>query len=554
MRERRAAKLDYLAHWPAPAPIPHAALKAWLEALPPASHAPAREWKWRPDQTYPCCSLCNTIFDTWARMTDVLRQLVPTGAITLRRASNPARVEGDAPRAAAVANYKSHNAKYVGALAAHYLHASWRGLLPAAGAPPLVYTRQKELTTLLLWLPLHITCTYLESRRRITNRDVKGDHNYQGNLDHLIAYHQYLCAFAASTDPGDLGFERLSVFYLKELPEAPPTLWDAALHPRLSDFVFDATRPDAANMRALVAHASDRLVTLYQDKTSHLVRIAKGLPPTHALPAFNADAVAYFIDLPELERLRARMDPGTYTDSIRYFIHHAGAAAILWQNHRYLDREEMQQRLVTDWLNALLAREFANIAEHRPQLSVYQGQLLYNIQCMLRPETLLGARDAVGSGAEVDLLTRVDNQAILEGVEASPRCSVWKAAHRLRAWNFTVAAPSIPMDVGAPAVLRARRHRVAALVASPSAAYPALGLRTPLLDALFAAPRAPLALILRGHRVRTSFSTWVSLSARLISSRLAITARRSTPPSPCHAAPTLDTSRRGWNGRYSEAV
>lgn len=560
MWARQGVRRQYLAHWPSPAPIDHAALRAWLEGLPAECYTAPKVWQCDLNLMYPCCSLCNTIFDTWARASDVLRQLVPTGAITLLNAASK-RAEGTLPRAAGVMGYKGHNVKYMAAAAAHYLHASWKGLDPARAAGPglpphPVYRAQKELVTMLLWLPLHITCTYLESLERITGRSVKGDHNYQGNLDHLIAYHQYLCAYAGDTGDGNLRFERLSLFYLKELPEAPPSLWDAALHPRLSDFVFDDTKPDVANVRALVEHASGRLVALYREKTRHLVRIAKGLAPEHPAAAFNSDADAFFIDLRETQRFLERLDGGRFANSIKHFIDHAGAAAVLWQNHRYLAREPNLQALVTDWLNVLLAREFGNVAEDRPQLTVYQAQLLYNMQCMLRPELLLGSRAALGSGAEVELLARVDNEAVLEGIEASPRCSVWKAAHRLRGWNFTAPPGAlIPMHVGAPAVVRARRARLAALLRSPAPVdYPALGFRTPALDAVFgpdpARARPPLALLLRPPQpVKASLSNWASLRARLISSRLAMTALRSDSPVGCHAAPNRVAIRRGCGGR-----
>ena len=576
MADRRLGRRNYLAYWARPAPIAHAGLKAWLEGLPAACLAADKIWQCDPELKYPCCSLCNTIFDTWARMSDVLRQLVPPGAITACNALQK-RDKAHVPAPTTAANFRSHNAKYLAAMAAHYLHASWNGVLPAAPAAPIpaAYTAQRDLATMLMWLPLHVTTTYLESVERITGRNIKGDHNYQGNLDHLIAYHQYLCAYAGDTHDGGVDFAQFSIFYIKELPEAPPTVWDAALYPRVSDFVFDDTAPGADNTLGLVQHASDRLMLLYTTVTAHLVPMFKGLPCTHPDPRFNGDADAFFIDLRERQDFLRAYDRGANTESIKFFIDHAGAAATLWQNHRYLAREPSLQALVTDWLNAQLVREFTNIADHYAQLTVYQAQLLYNMQCMMYPELLVGTRAAIATGVELELLARIDNEALLDSIEASPRCSVWKAARRLRWWNFTRPAVRIP-DLSARfadaprqpprpsrAELRERREALAAAMRSPDAAYPILGLDTPHLRAIFGTDpdrRPPLALLLRPRRapapdqpVRTSLSNWASLRARLISSRLAMTFRSSDSPVGCHAAPILAASFRGWRGRPAAA-
>jgi len=548
---RRTQKKQYLAHWDAPEPIEHAELMSWLRDIPRAAVLAKQPWVCNPDLTFPCCSLCNTIFDTWARMSDTLRQLVPAGAITVidERSGNALPA---VPRPPTVANYRGHNAKHMAAMAAHYLHACWRGQVSARGSIKQVYTKQQQLVTMLLWLPLHLTTTYLESVRRINAKSVKGDHNYLGNLDHIIAYHQYLCATLADTSAGEVDFQRLSVFYIKELPEAPAPVWDTELHPRVADYIFDDDTPSLdGNPLALVQHASKRLIHLYENVTAPLIPMIKGFPCASRDPAFRAAAENFFIDHRETQALMRDFLDSTNPESIKYFIDHAGTAAILWPNHRYLAREPSVQALVTDWMNARLAHEFNNIADHFPQLTASQAQLLYNMQNMLRPETLLASPAALTSGVEIDIISRIDNATLTDIVQSAPRCSVWKAAQRLRSWSFTVPLVQVPPALG-PKWRRDDRRaaQLKATLRDPDAQYPALGLQTPRLAAAFGRGerRAPQALVMlprRPQAVSTSLSNWASLRARLISSRLAITCWRSDSTEGRQSAPGRDASRRG---------
>jgi hypothetical protein len=407
-----------------------------------------------------------------------------------------------------------------------------------------------------MWLPLHITATYLESVERIAGRSAKGDHNYLGNLDHLIAYHQYLCALAADTNPGRLQFHRLSLFYIKELPEAPRSIWDAELHPRVSDFVFDDDKPGADTPLALVMHAERRLMALYAGTTAHLIPMLKGFPCTAPDAEFRRDAEAYFIGMRETQALLSTFDRGTNAESIRYFIQHVGAAATLWPNDRYLAREPDLQDLVTGWISAQLEREYRNIADSHPQISPYQAQALYNVQCLLRPETLLAG---AAPEAALEIVANIDATALLEGMQSAPRCSIWKTAQRLRLWNFTRPIARAPRAEAPAAITRERTARPRAILRAPPGdrpGYPEVfGLDTPHLRAIVLgtpATRVRIPMLLQAapdQPVSTSLSNWASLRARLISSRLAMTPRRSYAAEGVHEAPPRAASRRGCGGR-----
>ena len=296
---------------------------------------------------------------------------------------------------------------------------------------------------MLLWLPMHITCMHMEMQGPLVRSNAKknkGQHNYTGCIDLSISYYLWLLARAHSDLDVDFPFDRFSTLYLKEIVECPPPVWDAAQHPRLHSFIFDETRPASERVPETVAHVSNRLVLLYTDKIAPLVPFMKGGDVASPDPDFRAAASSYFISGPECTALMARYNTtGDFTDNIRYFIEYAGIAAVLWQMRRYLANEpEAFQAQLDQWLTAVVVREWHNIADNSPEeISLLEAQLIYNMQNALAPEALTGPGAALGSGVEISLLRIMDEDAIKEILEETGRCSIFKAARRLRDWQFT---------------------------------------------------------------------------------------------------------------------
>ena len=460
---------SYFAAWPAPQPtVSHSGLRAWLAA----NLADLKPLKVNLDFTTPCCSLCNDIWDCWARMRQVLAEsgVVPLGVMVVDRPTRRAGIERNVlPVDTRTRNNKSLHQQRLGCLAAYYLHASLASIcnnpaaVPAgAGAPPappginLPNPRTDEdtrkLISMLLWLPMHITCMHMEMQGPLVRSNAKknkGQHNYTGCIDLSISYYLWLLARAHSDLDVDFPFDRFSTLYLKEIVECPPPVWDAAQHPRLHSFIFDETRPASERVPETVAHVSNRLVLLYADKIAPLVPFMKGGDVDSPDPDFRAAASSYFISGPECTALMARYNTtGANEDDIRYFIEYAGIAAVLWQMRRYLANEpEAFQAQLDQWLTAVVVREWHNIADNSPEeISLLEAQLIYNMQNALAPEALTGPGAALGSGVEISLLRIMDEDAIKEILEETGRCSIFKAARRLRDWQFTRSSALRPGD------------------------------------------------------------------------------------------------------------
>jgi hypothetical protein len=412
------------------------------------------------DFTVLICKLCNNIFDTWARMGRLLTRpsMTPAGVIDAKLPRNQivhVPVEG-----------KSDTRKFLGLILGRYMHRCLRALYPAC-RPAL--EGHRSFVAMALFIPLHLTCMYLECKDGPASTENvrkvgkgKGAHNYMGCMDLLIAYYLFLCAKTADTQPGPLDFTRFSVFYIKELPDAPPPVWDSVLHPTLSDFVFDGGRP--ADPVELVAYASDRLMTLYAERVAPLLPLIKGQPPP-ANPLCLL-AGAYFISATELDtQLLRNLDTQAVPNNISYFMQHIGIAAVLWHIRRYLLSETPRlSQLLDEWMRAQLLKEWTNIAENSPfAMDLPQAQLIYQMQNTLRPEHMLGSAAALGTGVELTLVRTLEREAVLELLSECGRCSVFKAAARLRRWNFMqqapphlLAQPSLPL-----ALLRGCARRLA---------------------------------------------------------------------------------------------
>jgi len=489
---------QYKGSWTLPAPLDHPKLAAWLQTL---GLTPIVV---NYTLTLDVCALCNSIYDTFARMGDVLTDtsMINTNAITASITKNKKTTTATLP------SNKSENRAFLGLLIGHYMHRSMRflhGQVPAVTLDPLC-----PLASLLAFLPLHLVCTHLEMTVGLANggKRVKGAHNYLGNMDLIISYYMHACAQAELSNAPDI--TQFGVFYLRELVECPAPVWDPR-HRNLCDYVFDGA--PQTNRADLVAHASDRLCELWQSTGIHLARMAIGEPCAHPDPDWTNTANAYFASRDELnEGILTTLDTAATQENIAYFIEHVGIAATLWQMRRYLQSETARLgALLDEWLRAFLLREWTNIMDNSHYgIDMLQAQQVYAMQNVLRPERIVGDGRQLGLGFEISLLRAVDADAVEDLLAEAGRCSVFKAAARLRKWHFNVVSPPLLYE---PLEARAGLPRL-----------PAPGPR------LLGAPAQP-------HR--TSLSTWASLSERLMAARSASTARSGSSGGVCQGASAL---------------
>jgi hypothetical protein len=441
VKRTQKKKNEATAHWDRPEVYSHPALIDFLSGDGCKTRLAVD-----PDFTVPICTLCNDIFDTWARMGNLL---------TLEAVISPGAVEvtstaGEGAGGVSIRIPDGRNmttSKNLGLLLGYYMHRCLRGL-HVNNRCDAALDSHRDYVCMMLFIPLHLTCFYLECTdgpiARKNKGQGKGVHNYMGCMDLLIAYYLFLCASVNDTNPGPLDFTRFSVFYIKELPDAPQPVWDSVLHPTLSKFIFDAGCPN--DHAALVAYASNRLMALYE-KCKPLVPLVKGAA-VPVLTNLQSTAAAFFISAAEFDTaLVAHFDRAHNPRNISYFIQHIGIAAIVWHVRRYLLSETPRLReLLDEWTRALLLKEWANIVENSPyDLTLSQAQLIYQMQNVLVPERLLGSADALGTGVELTLIRTIEREPILELVAQCGRCSVFKAAARLLKWNFVIRAlPPVP--------------------------------------------------------------------------------------------------------------
>lgn len=390
------------------------------------------------DNVIPCCSLCNNIWDAAARLSRVLRDPSVVPARQVRASSGGGRraAELSLPdEGVSDANYKAH----MGCLAAFYVHHSVAQLYRAARRKNEKFSPKRlEAISLLAWLPMHAHCLYQEMGQLATGeRHKKGRHNYLGCLDLVLSYYLYVML---RTDPLHAGasfsalpFEKFHVYYAKELSEAPEPCWDPAL-PRLHDAVFDEAYQAAAAEGEKVEACSGNLVRLYAARVRPLVGAMTGSGPS--VPA----AEAFFLTSAEA----AQFDAGhsePHLSNVRVHLRRAGASAVLWQLLRALrEEDEAYQLEVQKWLKSRMELEWANMAAHSGgRLRYAEAQYVYALMHTLR--RLDGAARALEDSTHREVLDLVsdrrDSGDILEDLRRAGRCSMWKAAHRLRDWQFT---------------------------------------------------------------------------------------------------------------------
>ena len=442
--------------------VDHTGLRNWIAAEGSNMNSVSVD----DDFTTPCCSLCNDIYDCWARMRmyTTERDLVPAGAISVvRRGKGKAAVNNivNIPNAKLKKPYLLVN---LGSLVSYYMHGSMISMMERkTGAPDItqtVFRKLQPLLVLLMWFPLHLVCLEAEMRTPMSeegkskpNSKGKAAHNYLGNMDMVISYYMWLCAQSADTSSGALEFERFCVTCVKEIVDSPPPVWNSSEFPRLTDYIFDESCPGGeTDIRARIAHVSDRLVTMYRDVFAPLVPLFKGYQCSpQADLALQEKGQAYFLSGLEAKEFMINYTPNVNPDNIKYFLDYAGIGAVLWQLRRYLSKELPALRNQLDrWIVARLSVEYSNIARNAPQDLSHDGaHTLYCMQNSLRPEVILGGRGTLGSGAELAVISVGDPAAVSDLIKKSGRCSVWKAAHRLKKWKFTEEAKPRQVAFGA---------------------------------------------------------------------------------------------------------
>jgi hypothetical protein len=511
----------YSGTWGVPEALQHERLGRWM------AQEDLRPIELDYDLTLEQCTLCNAIYDTFARLERVLTDpsIIPSGAITATSAGTKARQS--VTKSIPVQQDRDFHRRVLGLFIGYYMHRSVRYLKTKLDADKL--NRLRPLAALLTFLPLHLTCMYLELKEGLATESKsekrKGAHNYLGNMDLIISHYMHGCARAQLVNAPDLTL--FGVFYLRELVECPAPVWDAR-HRHLCDFVFE--NAPTTNRKDLVAHVSDRLCELWQTKVVYLARLANGDDPGHLDPEWTRTARAYFVTKDELEpNLLSTLDTGAAQDNISYFIEHTGIAATLWQIRRYLRSETPRLgALLDEWLRAYLLREWTNIMDNSHYgIDMLQAQHVYAMQNVLHAERIVGAGGRLGSGLEISLLRAVDADTVEALLAEAGRCSVFKAAVRLRVWSFNIVSPPLLYE------------RLEARAGLPwQGALPG----PPRTTRLLAAPPR------QDQPHRTSLSTWASLSERLMAARSASTARSGSSAGVCQGASPLVARRRGCGG------
>lgn len=396
------------------------------------------------DNVIPCCSLCNDIWDTAARLSRALRDpsVIPenqvkvlTGRGRKTSAVRSASVTVTIPNpSVSDATYKSS----MGCMACYYVHSSVVQLFRACGADGEKFSPGKmDAITMLAWLPMHAHCMYQEMAGLATGKPhVKGRHNYLGCLDLILSYFLYTML---RTDPAHasvsfsaLPFEKFHVYYAKELPEAPGSAWT-----RLHEAVFGDEYHAAASEAGRVEACSGALVRLYASSVSPLVGVMAG-DEGHPFYLTSAEADEF-----DLTSTVFNLD---YLSHTRVHLKRAGASAVLWQILRALREEnDAYPQEVEKWIKSRMELEWANMAgQSKGALGYKDAQYVYAAMHTLRP--LRGATKSIEQCTQsevLDLIFAKKNAGrIVEELKSSGRCSMWKAAHRLKDWNFTVEPES----------------------------------------------------------------------------------------------------------------
>lgn len=416
----------------------------WGEPVPLVAHAALNQWILDTDfesvivdldYTTACCSLCNDIWDCFARMRAMFQSLtlIPENSICTKKKKNNAHLLPTRDNDGVMLSN-------LGCMVAYYLHACLKDLHDEGAGANKFDPDRRTVTLLLYWLPMHINAMYKEmiglkaGQRSSSAVPTKAYHNYVGCLDLLISYYLYNCGCA---DPdvqlSGFPFERFHVFYVKELSECPPPVWpDPATHERLHDYVFEQHAARGNTPAAEVGYVSDRLQSLYHDVLKPLLGMIKSGAPV-ADPVSAAVAEAFFLTHAEADELvhNKLLVAGSDLDNLKIHLENAGITAIMWQLRRALREEPEYYGAELDrWIYARMQVEWGNIAGNSaPRISVGRAEGIYLTKHAIPRAIAAPAPPAAPAAGAV--------------VPAAPRffrCSPWKAALKLRALSFTKPA------------------------------------------------------------------------------------------------------------------
>lgn len=428
----------YYATWDAPVTqVQHARLTDWLNGTA------LRPVRVNLDKTTSCCSLCNNIWDCRARLRENFQDptMIAPGSIACKEGSKKVAISlptGD----------KTAMQKLIGCMVGYYLHACLRVLASTAGlqAENLDNDRRQPLT-MLLWLPVHINAMYRELRQPLVaqDSDKKGFQNYVGCLDLLISYYLHVCASADPDLPAiDLPLEAFHVFYAKELAEAPAPVWDAAADGhRLHEFIFAGGYQLNWAYAAQIAHVSDRLCQLYRDRVFPVLQAV--LDPPSADPNLASATGRFFLTRPETDELTRDYLLVSSQNQARTRLHlaQAGVHAITWQLRRALGEGagDLFAPELDRWTNARMQVEWRNVAARMgdSDWALGDAQLIYYAQHTLDPPERAGLLALAWDSDD-------GQDGAVQELRRLGLCSPWKAALRLRRYEFTRPAPAEDQD------------------------------------------------------------------------------------------------------------
>lgn len=381
------------------------------------------------DYTTACCSLCNDIWDCFARTRAMFQSfsIIPENRICTKQKNKKTLLPTSGNDGIMLAN--------LGCMVGYYLHACLKDLLDKGVAYDKFDPGRRIVTLLLYWLPMHVNAMYKEMigprASQPSGVPPKAFHNYVGCLDLLISYYLFICGCA---DPdvklSGFPFERFHVFYVKELSECPPPVWaHPETHERLHDFVFEKLgyEGNGNDPAREVGYVSDRLQILYHTVLKPLLGMIKSGAPV-ADPNLSAVAAAFFLTHGEADDLvRDRLlVAGSDLDNLKVHLENAGITAIMWQLRRALRNEPTYYGEELDrWIYARMQVEWGNMAGNSaPRISVGRAEGIYLANHAIPPSIAAPALPAPAG-------------AVARAAPRFFRCSPWKAALKLREFSFT---------------------------------------------------------------------------------------------------------------------
>lgn len=419
----------YYATWAKPSTgVRHARLTEWLNSKQ------LRDVQVDLNRITSCCSLCNSIWDCRGRMRDTLQDaaVIAKGKVSCRvgKKKTVLKVPSDT---------KTEMQTVMGSMIAYYLHAGLGYLSDNIQDAPysqnLVGTSRQTVVT-LLWLPMHVNCMFRELQNSVASPGdaSKGYHNYVGCLELLMSYYCYTCACADPTlDLHDVPFEMFHVFYFKELSEMPS--WNRG-H-RVDNFVFGAPYALTQNYAAQISHVSDKLQELYEFYVHPVLKVLTDPDAT------DRDVLGYFATPQEVAELTrdylqlSAASPG----STQLHLAQAGVHAVTWQLRRALADEAgpILAGELDRWTNARMQVEWRNVAARLggADFALEDAQLIYYAQHTLAPPDTGGLLAIASKSGD-------DQDGAVAALRRLGLCSPWKAAARLRRYQFT--APASPAD------------------------------------------------------------------------------------------------------------